>query len=47
MKVELLHLGEANKPSPISERLRLARLTRRDQAVRLLDMQRLKVIKDT
>jgi hypothetical protein len=27
------------------ERLRLARLTRRDQAVRLLDMQRLQVVK--
>jgi hypothetical protein len=29
------------------ERLRLARLTRHDQAVRLLDMQRLQVVKDT
>jgi hypothetical protein len=29
------------------ERLRLARLTRRDQVVKLLDMQRLQVIKDT
>jgi hypothetical protein len=29
------------------ERLRIARLTRCDQAVRLLDMQRLHVVKDT
>jgi hypothetical protein len=29
------------------ERLRSARLTRHDQAVRLLDMQRLEVVKDT
>jgi hypothetical protein len=29
------------------ERLRSARLTRRDQAVRFLDMQRLQVINDT
>jgi hypothetical protein len=29
------------------ERLRSARLTRRNQAIRLLDMQRLQVVKDT